>query len=137
MAARKEDEPVLMRVSFKDGTAASDVRELVGKFPFETLAGNPYTQEVESDLRLIFRKPSESDADALVDDGGLLFETLFESDGRGPFLDISRRNDGRDLPAQLPPVIREKQVCRKLVANLEQSECFASSRIRPFGSGSF
>ena len=134
LAERSDDEPVLMRIVFKDGTTEATVRQLVQSFPYETLRSNPMTEEAaDGGLRLLFR--TEEDG-AMRLDGGLLFEIIYEDDGRGPFLHLSRLNDGR-AKDELPPVIREKQVMRKVVAKLEEDASFASSRIRPYGSGSF
>ena len=40
-------------------------------------------------------------------------------------------------PDELPKVIREKQLCKKMLAWLEQRVECTSSSLRPVGSGSF
>ena len=127
-----EVDPVIMRVSFRDWTEASLVRSLVGAFPFDTLRNLQSAEETDGGnvWRLLFTR----DSGEL--DGGLKLGVVFENDGRGPFLDISRLSDGR-AKDDLPPVIREKQVGKKIVAALERDDSFLSSRIRAFGSGSF
>ena len=130
MCDNANEEPVIMRCVFQDGTTDSLVRKLIESYAFDTLRNYNSLTKDEQGLRVLFQR--EDDEAAL--DGGLRFDVVYEKDGRGPFLDIARVNDGRD---GLPAVIREKQVCRKVVAHLERYEAFSSSRIRAFGSGSF
>ena len=158
MCAVEEDEnPVLMRVVFKEGTTSEAARELIRTYPFDKLRGLPYTEDDGNGaLRFISRteeaqavdasdgieigsadtyeKVSRGDAteDGLYLDGGLLFSVV-SNDG-DLFLDISRLNDGRPKGA-LPAVIREKQTMKKVTGHL--GDMVSSSRIRAFGSGSF
>ena len=132
MATRSADEPVLVRVSFKDGISSEAILKLVAEYPFQTLSGSPQATIEQTGLRLLFRREDDG---GLQLDGGLLFEAVVEEDGRGTFLDISRLNDGRG--DAMPPVIREKQVCKKVVAKLEENQYFSYARNRPYGSGSF
>ena len=143
---KADDEPVIMRVCFQEGTSAALISELVSEYPFTSLRGNPLVFPAEDGgLRLLFQRPPSDDDDddqprvdddsELVFDGGVRFSIVpVDEKGRGPFLDISRLNEGRK---GLPAVIREKQVCKKMVEKLQQHDSFASSRIRAFGSGSF
>ena len=145
------DQPVLMRIVFGPTTTASEVREAIGEYPVCDLPGAPTaTTECGAQL-MLWRAPPEGDAYASevkrrsrceidrvpyaggdsVPDGGMAFRVV---DADPLALEASRVVAD---PGELPKVIREKQLCKKMLAWLEgRVECTSSS-LRPVGSGSF
>ena len=139
-------EPVLMRAIFSEGTTAARVISLLESFPLEGLSGTPTTETVEDGVRLLFRRPEADDpgtlaaAATVVDDGtllpdgGLFFRVMRTDDGSRIALEASRIAEGI---GEMPKVIREKQVCKKMLAKIQESEDCKSAGFRPVGSGSF
>ena len=146
------DQPVLMRIVFAATTTASDVRQAIKEYPVCDLPGAPTASTADDGAQLmLWRAPPEGDAYASevkrrsrceidrvpyagrdsVPDGGMAFR--ISTDG-ALALEASRVVDDKD---ELPKVIREKQLCKKMLAWLEgRVECTSSS-LRPVGSGSF
>ena len=147
------DQPVLMRIVFASTTTASEVREAIGEYPVCDLPGAPTaaTNDDDGAQLMLWRAPPEGDAYASevkrrsrceidrvpyaggesVPDGGMAFR--ISTDG-AVALEASRVVSN---PDELPKVIREKQLCKKMLAWLEgRVECTSSS-LRPVGSGSF
>ena len=146
------DQPVLMRIVFASTTTASEVREAIGEYPVCDLPGAPTASTAEDGAQLmLWCAPPEGDAYASevkrrsrceidrvpyadgesVPDGGMAFR--ISTDG-AVALEASRVVADKD---ELPKVIREKQLCKKMLAWLEgRVECTSSS-LRPVGSGSF
>ena len=146
------DQPVLMRIVFAATTTASEVREAISDYPVCDLPGAPTASTADDGAQLLlWRAPPEGDAYASevkrrsrceidrvpyaggesVPDGGMAFR--ISTDG-AVALEASRVVAD---PGELPKVIREKQLCKKMLAWLEgRVECTSSS-LRPVGSGSF
>ena len=146
------DQPVLMRIVFAATTSASEVREAIIDYPVCDLPGAPTASTAEDGAQLmLWCAPPEGDAYASevkrrsrceidrvpyaggdsVPDGGMAFR--ISTDG-AVALEASRVVADAD---ELPKVIREKQLCKKMLAWLEgRVECTSSS-LRPVGSGSF
>ena len=146
------DEPVLMRIVFAPSTTASDVRDAIDAYPVCDLPGAPtattsddgaqfmlwcapaegesYASEVKRRSRCEIDRVPYADGES-VPDGGMAFR--ISTDG-AVALEASRVVADKD---ELPKVIREKQLCKKMLAWLEgRVECTSSS-LRPVGSGSF
>ena len=145
------DQPVLMRIVFAPTTTASEVRDAIDAYPVCDLPGAP-TASTKGGAQLMFWcAPTEGEAYASevkrrsrceidrvpyaggdsVPDGGMAFRVV-EADPLA--LEASRVVAD---PGELPKVIREKQLCKKMLAWLEgRVECTSSS-LRPVGSGSF
>ena len=132
------DQPVLMRLVFAPTTTASDVRQAITDYPVCDLPGAPTATTADGAQLMLWCAPPEGDAYASevkrrsrceidrvpyaggesVADGGMAFRVVAD-------------------PDELPKVIREKQLCKKMLAWLEgRVECTSSS-LRPVGSGSF
>ena len=146
------DQPVLMRIVFAPTTTASDVRQAITDYPVCDLPGAPTASTADDGAQLmLWCAPPEGDAYASevkrrsrceidrvpyaggesVADGGMAFR--ISTDG-AVALEASRVVAD---PDELPKVIREKQLCKKMLAWLEgRVECTSSS-LRPVGSGSF
>ena len=145
------DQPVLMRIVFAPTTTASDVRQAITDYPVCDLPGAPTATTADGAQLMLWCAPPEGDAYASevkrrsrceidripyaggesVADGGMAFR--ISTDG-AVALEASRVVDD---PDELPKVIREKQLCKKMLAWLEgRVECTSSS-LRPVGSGSF
>ena len=145
------DQPVLMRIVFAPTTTASDVREAIGEYPVCDLPGAPTATTADGAQLMLWRAPPEGDAYASevkrrsrceidrvpyadgesVPDGGMAFRVV---NAEPLALEASRVVAD---PGELPKVIREKQLCKKMLAWLEaRLECTSSS-LRPVGSGSF
>ncbi len=146
------DQPVLMRIVFAPTTTASDVRQAITDYPVCDLPGAPTASTADNGAQLMrLCAPPEGDAYASevkrrsrceidrvpyaggesVPDGGMAFR--ISTDG-AVALEASRVVADKD---ELPKVIREKQLCKKMLAWLEgRVECMSSS-LRPVGSGSF
>ena len=145
------DQPVLMRIVFAPSTTASAVRDAIDAYPVCDLPGAP-TATTEGDAQLmLWCAPPDGDAYAAevkrrsrceidrvpyaggdsVADGGMAFRISTD----GPVaLEASRVVAD---PDELPKVIREKQLCKKMLAWLEDRVECTSSSLRPVGSGSF
>ena len=146
------DQPVLMRIVFAPSTTASAVRDAIDAYPVCDLPGAPTATTADDGAQLmLWCAPPEGDAYASevkrrsrceidrvpyaggdsVPDGGMAFR--ISTDG-AVALEASRVVANKD---ELPKVIREKQLCKKMLAWLEgRVECTSSS-LRPVGSGSF
>ena len=145
------DQPVLMRIVFAPTTTASDVRQAITDYPVCDLPGAPTATTADGAQLMLWCAPPEGDAYASevkrrsrceidrvpyaggdsVPDGGMAFRVV---DADPLALEASRVVDDKD---ELPKVIREKQLCKKMLAWLEgRVECTSSS-LRPVGSGSF
>ena len=145
------DQPVLMRIVFAPTTTESDVRQAITDYPVCDLPGAPTATTEGGAQLMLWRAPPEGDAYASevkrrprceidrvpyagrdsVPDGGMAFR--ISTDG-AVALEASRVVADKD---ELPKVIREKQLCKKMLAWLEgRVECTSSS-LRPVGSGSF
>ena len=146
------DQPVLMRIVFAPTTTASDVRQAITDYPVCDLLPGAPTATTEGGAQLmLWCAPPEGDAYASevkrrsrceidrvpyadgesVPDGGMAFRVV---DAEPLALEASRVVAD---PGELPKVIREKQLCKKMLAWLEgRVECTSSS-LRPVGSGSF
>ncbi len=118
-----QPEPVLMRVKFRPAASPRSVRELVGRFPFASLRGNPRTEPAADGegTRLLFQRPPTADEEpgadgAMLVDGGLLLSVvpIEVSGATGPMLDVSRIAEGC---GDMPKVIREKQVRESVEAS--------------------
>ena len=145
------DQPVLMRIVFAATTTASDVRQAITDYPVCDLPGAPTATTEGGAQLMLWRAPPEGDAYASevkrrsrceidrvayaggdsVADGGMAFRVV-EADPLA--LEASRVVAD---PDELPKVIREKQLCKKMLAWLEQRVECTSSSLRPVGSGSF
>ena len=146
------DQPVLMRIVFAPTTTASDVRQAITDYPVCDLPGAPTASTADDGTQLmLWCAPPEGDAYASevkrrsrceidrvpyaggdsVADGGMAFRVV-EADPLA--LEASRVVAD---PDELPKVIREKQLCKKMLAWLEQRVECTSSSLRPVGSGSF
>ena len=146
------DQPVLMRVVFAPSTTASAVRDAIDAYPVCDLPGAPTATTADDGAQLmLWRAPPEGDAYASevkrrsrceidrvpyaggesVADGGMAFRVV---DADLLALEASRVVAD---PDELPKVIREKQLCKKMLAWLEQRVECTSSSLRPVGSGSF
>mmetsp|Transcript_9871 Transcript_9871/g.26214 ORF Transcript_9871/g.26214 Transcript_9871/m.26214 type:complete len:170 (-) Transcript_9871:45-554(-) len=146
------DQPVLMRIVFASTTTASDVRQAIIDYPVCDLPGAPTATTEDGAQLMLWCAPPEGDAYASevkrrsrceidrvpyaggdsVPDGGMAFR--ISTDGAAVALEASRVVADKD---ELPKVIREKQLCKKMLAWLEgRVECTSSS-LRPVGSGSF
>ena len=145
------DQPVLMRIVFAPATTASEVRQAIKEYPVCDLPGAPTASTADGAQLMLWRAPPEGDAYASevkrrsrceidrvpyaggesVADGGMAFR--ISTDGAvAP--EASRVVAD---PDEQPKVIREKQLCKKMLAWLEgRVECTSSS-LRPVGSGSF
>ena len=145
------DQPVLMRVVFAPATTASEVRQAIGEYPVCDLPGAPTATMADGAQLMLWCAPPEGDAYASevkrrsrceidrvpydggesVADGGMAFRVV---DADPLALEASRVVAD---PGELPKVIREKQLCKKMLAWLEgRVECTSSS-LRPVGSGAF
>ena len=145
------DQPVLMRIVFAPATTASDVRQAITDYPVCDLPGAPTATTEGGAQLMLWRAPPEGDAYASevkrrsrceidrvpyaggdsVADGGMAFRVV---EAETLALEASRVVADKD---ELPKVIREKQLCKKMLAWLEgRVECTSSS-LRPVGSGSF
>ena len=146
------DQPVLMRIVFAPSTTASAVRDAIDAYPVCVLPGAPTASTADDGAQLmLWRAPPEGESYAAevkrrsrceidrvpyaggesVADGGMAFR--ISTDG-AVALEASRVVADKD---ELPKVIREKQLCKKMLAWLEgRVECTSSS-LRPVGSGSF
>ena len=147
------DQPVLMRIVFAPSTTASAVRDAIDAYPVCDLPGAPTASTADDGAQLmLWCAPPEGDAYASevkrrsrceidrvpydggesVADGGMAFRVV---DADPLALEASRVVAD---PDELPKVIREKQLCKKMLAWLEDRgvECTSSS-LRPVGSGSF
>ena len=146
------DQPVLMRIVFAPSTTASAVRDAIDAYPVCDLPGAPTASTADDGAQLmLWCVPPEGDAYASevkrrarceidrvayaggdsVADGGMAFRVV-EADPLA--LEASRVVAD---PDELPKVIREKQLCKKMLAWLEQRVECTSSSLRPVGSGSF
>ena len=145
------DQPVLMRVVFAPSTTASAVRDAIDAYPVCDLPGAPTATTAEDGAQLmLWRAPPEGESYASevkrrsrceidrlpyaggesVADGGMAFR--ISTDG-AVALEASRVVADPDEPK----VIREKQLCKKMLAWLEDRVECTSSSLRPVGSGSF
>ena len=145
------DQPVLMRIVFAPSTTASAVRDAIDAYPVCDLPGAPTASTKGGAQLMLWCAPTEGEAYASevkrrsrceidrvpyaggdsVPDGGMAFR--ISTDG-AVALEASRVVADKD---ELPKVIREKQLCKKMLAWLEgRVECTSSS-LRPVGSGSF
>ena len=145
------DQPVLMRIVFAPSTTASAVRDAIDAYPVCDLPGAPAASTKGGAQLMLWCAPTEGEAYASevkrrsrceidrvpyaggdsVPDGGMAFRVV-EADPLA--LEASRVVAD---PGELPKVIREKQLCKKMLAWLEgRVECTSSS-LRPVGSGSF
>ena len=145
------DQPVLMRIVFAATTTASDVRQAITDYPVCDLPGAPTASTKGGAQLMLWCAPTEGEAYASevkrrsrceidrvpyaggdsVADGGMAFRVV-EADPLA--LEASRVVAD---PDELPKVIREKQLCKKMLAWLEQRVECTSSSLRPVGSGSF
>ena len=145
------DQPVLMRIVFAPTTTASDVRQAITDYPVCDLPGAPTATTADGAQLMLWCAPPEGDAYASevkrrsrceidrvayaggdsVADGGMAFRVV-EADPLA--LEASRVVAD---PDELPKVIREKQLCKKMLAWLEARVECTSSSLRPVGSGSF
>ena len=145
------DQPVLMRIVFAPSTTASAVRDAIDAYPVCDLPGAPTATTEGGAQLMLWCAPPEGDAYASevkrrsrceidrvayaggdsVADGGMAFRVV-EADPLA--LEASRVVAD---PDELPKVIREKQLCKKMLAWLEQRVECTSSSLRPVGSGSF
>jgi len=145
------DQPVLMRIVFAPSTTASAVRDAIDAYPVCDLPGAPTATTADGAQLMLWCAPPEGDAYASevkrrsrceidrvayaggesVPDGGMAFRVV-EADPLA--LEASRVVAD---PGELPKVIREKQLCKKMLAWLEQRVECTSSSLRPVGSGSF
>ena len=145
------DQPVLMRIVFAPTTTASEVREAITDYPVCDLPGAPTATTEDGTQLMLWCAPPEGDAYASevkrrsrceidrvpyaggesVADGGMAFRVV---DADLLALEASRVVAD---PDELPKVIREKQLCKKILAWLEQRVECTSSSLRPVGSGSF
>ena len=145
------DQPVLMRIVFAPTTTASDVRQAITDYPVCDLPGAPTATTADGAQLMLWCAPPEGDAYASevkrrsrceidrvayaggesVPDGGMAFRVV---DADPLALEASRVVAD---PDELPKVIREKQLCKKMLAWLESRVECTSSSLRPVGSGSF
>ena len=147
------DEPVLMRIVFAPSTTASAVRDAIDAYPVCVLPGAPTASTADDGAQLmLWCAPPEGDSYASevkrrsrceidrvayaggesVPDGGMAFRVV-DADP----LALHEASRVVADPDELPKVIREKQLCKKMLAWLEgRVECTSSS-LRPVGSGSF
>ena len=146
------DQPVLMRIVLAQPTTASAVRDAIDAYPVCDLPGAPTAATEDGAQLLLWCAPPEGEAYASetkrrsqceidrvpyaggesIPDGGLAFRVV-DADS-AVALEASRVVAD---PDELPKVIREKQLCKKVLAWLEgRVECTSSS-LRPVGSGSF
>ena len=129
--------PVLMRVSFKEGTSDEWIRETVESIDFDATLKRPLTLRKPGDgdepsgaiVGIVFPR---DDPEEPGHDGGVWI-SLVPSKAA---LDLSRLPDD-PMITEYPKVIREKQVMNKLVAQLDGFPEFVHARKRAFGSGSF
>ena len=145
------DQPVLMRIVFAPSTTASAVRDAIDAYPVCDLPGAPTASTKGGAQLMLWCAPTEGEAYASevkrrsrceidrvpyaggdsVADGGMAFRVV---DADPLALEASRVVAD---PDELPKVIREKQLCKKMLAWLEQRVECTSSSLRPVGSGSF
>ena len=145
------DQPVLMRIVFAPSTTASAVRDAIDAYPVCDLPGAPTATTADGAQLMLWCAPTEGEAYASevkrrsrceidrvpyaggdsVPDGGMAFRVV-EADPLA--LEASRVVAD---PGELPKVIREKQLCKKMLAWLEDCVECTSSSLRPVGSGSF
>jgi hypothetical protein len=146
------DQPVLMRIVFAPATTASEVRQAIKEYPVCDLPGAPTASTADGAQLMLWRAPPEGDAYASevkrrsrceidrvayaggesVPDGGMAFRVV-DADP----LALHEASRVVADPDELPKVIREKQLCKKMLAWPEgRVECTSSS-LRPVGSGSF
>ena len=145
------DQPVLMRIVFAPSTTASAVRDAIDAYPVCDLPGAPTASTKGGAQLMLWCAPTEGEAYASevkrrsrceidrvpyaggdsVPDGGMAFRVV-EADPLA--LEASRVVAD---PDELPKVIREKQLCKKMLAWLEARVECTSSSLRPVGSGSF
>lgn len=145
------DQPVLMRVVFAQSTTASEVRDAIDAYPVCDLPGAPTATTANGAQLLLWCAPPEGEAYASetkrrsqceidrvpyaggesIPDGGLAFRVV---EAESLALEASRVVTD---PDELPKVIREKQLCKKMLAWLEDRVECTSSSLRPVGSGSF
>ena len=145
------DQPVLMRIVFAPSTTASAVRDAIDAYPVCDLPGAPTASTEGGAQLMLWCVPPEGDAYASevkrrsrceidrvayaggdsVADGGMAFRVV---DADPLALEASRVVADKD---ELPKVIREKQLCKKMLAWLEARVECTSSSLRPVGSGSF
>ena len=93
--------------------------------------GESYASEVKRRSRCEIDRVPYAGGDSVAD-GGMAFRVIDDADPLA--LEASRVVADKD---ELPKVIREKQLCKKMLAWLEgRVECTSSS-LRPVGSGSF
>ena len=135
-----------MRAVFADGTTAARVVALIEAFPLQGLSGAPTAETVEDGVRILFRRSrieasgtlaaaaAVVDDGTLLPDGGLFFRVVPTDDGTAVALVASRIAAGIE---DMPKVIREKQVCKKMLAKIKESVDCKSAGFRPVGSGSF
>ena len=144
VATMSAAEPVLMRVVLVDG-APEAARDAVQSYPVNELPGAPSLERDADGARVLFRKPADAaDADEMkrrgqceidgvpyaggVADGGMRFRVVENT--------VEASRVAAD-PDELPKVIREKQLCKKMLARLEDRVGVRESSFRPVGSGSF
>ena len=128
-----------------------DVRQAITDYPVCDLPGAPTATTADGAQLMLWCAPPEGDAYASevkrrsrceidrvpyaggdsVPDGGMAFR--ISTDG-AVALEASRVVAD---PDELPKVIREKQLCKKMLAWLEARVECTSSSLRPVGSGSF
>ena len=92
--------------------------------------GEAYASEVKRRSRCEIDRVAYAGGES-VPDGGMAFRVV---DADPLALEASRVVAD---PDELPKVIREKQLCKKMLAWLEQRVECTSSSLRPVGSGSF
>lgn len=126
--AKVPEECMLMRVLFSEAASVESVLGLLRNYPFEALRNARTPDWSTNGLRLTFNRDEDS---ALY--GGLAFAVApagARNPYGGPTLDVSRISEGL---GEMAPVIREKQVCKKVSRHLEEHESYKSTRLRSFG----
>ena len=118
---------MLLSIFFNDGTTVEEVEALVHSYPFEGLRGFASVDKDAPDgTRLTFAEDGGARFVAVPDDNDA---TLISC------LDIWRVAEGM---GDIAPVIREKQLCRKMVDHIIQNDggrLYKRHYKRPFGSG--
>ena len=118
---------MLLSIFFNDGTTVAEVEALVHSYPFEGLRGFASVDKDAPDgTRLTF-----------AEDGGARFVAVPDETDAALIscLDIWRVAEGM---GDIAPVIREKQLCRKMVDHIIQNDggrLYKRHYKRPFGSG--
>ena len=118
---------MLLSIFFNDGTTVAEVEALVHSYPFESLRGFASVDKDAPDgTRLTF-----------AEDGGARFVAVPDDNDAALIscLDIWRVAEGM---GDIAPVIREKQLCRKMVDHIIQNDggrLYKRHYKRPFGSG--